>query len=83
MRRSSFILSRFAPRHQNAAFRTLSFGIDVDALVGLPNTGQSAQWPKVSQIVGRHIAGLGKDVCRNRQYGMNLAAPMIAVWMNR
>jgi hypothetical protein len=50
---------------KNPALRTLSFGIDIDALVGLPNTGESTERPKVGQIVGSNVGGLGEDVGRN------------------
>ena len=51
---------------KNAALRTLSFGIDIDALVGLPDTGEPTERPKVSQIVRGNVGGLGEDVGRNR-----------------
>jgi hypothetical protein len=50
---------------KNAALRTLSFGIDIDALIGLPNTGESTEWPKIGQIVWSNVSGLGEDVGRN------------------
>jgi hypothetical protein len=50
---------------KDAAFRTFSFGIDIDALVGLPNTGESTERPKVSQTVWSNVGGLGEDVGRN------------------
>jgi hypothetical protein len=52
---------------KNAAFGTLGLGVDIDALVGLPDTGQSAQRSKVGQIVRRDVR-LGEDVGRNRQH---------------
>ena len=50
---------------KNAALRTLSFGIDIDALVGLPNTGEPAERPKVSQTVWSNVGRLGEDVGGN------------------
>ena len=40
-----------------AAFRTFGFGVDIHALVGLPDTGQSAQRSKVRQIVWSNVLG--------------------------
>jgi hypothetical protein len=57
---------------KDAAFRTLSFGIDIDALVGLPNTGESTERAKVSQIVWSNVGGLCEDVGRNGEHGMTL-----------
>ena len=50
---------------KNAALRTLSFGIDIDALVGLPNTGEPTERPKVRQIVWSDVGGLGENIGRN------------------
>src|ERR1700731_2400368 len=53
---------------KNAALRTLSFGIDIDALVGLPNTGESPERSKVSQIVWSNVGRFGEDVVRNGEH---------------
>src|SRR5262249_54919703 len=57
---------------KNATLRTLRFRIDIDALVGLPNTGESTQRPKVGQIVWSNVGGLCEDVGRNGQHRMTL-----------
>ena len=43
--------------------RALGLGVDVHALVRLPNTSQMTQGTEISQAVGRYVVGLGEDIC--------------------
>jgi hypothetical protein len=54
---------------ENAAFRTFSLGIDVHALVGLPDAGQPAQRAKVGEAIRGYVAWLGEDIGGMRQHG--------------
>ena len=43
-------------------------GVDVDALVRLPNTRQMTQGSEIGQAVRGYVVGLGEDVGGNGQH---------------
>jgi hypothetical protein len=54
---------------ENPTLRPLGFGVDVDALVRLPDTRQMTQRSEISQTVRRYVVGLSEDVRGHRQHG--------------
>jgi hypothetical protein len=42
--------------------RAFGLGIDVDALVSLPDAGKTAQRPEIGKTVWRDVVGLGEDI---------------------
>jgi hypothetical protein len=53
---------------KNPTLRALGLGVDVHALVRLPNTRQMTQGSEISQAVGGYVVGLSKDVCGHGQH---------------
>ena len=49
-------------------------GVEVDALLALPDAGQAAQGPEVGERVGIDVRGLGEDVVGELGHGRQIGS---------